>query len=721
MKKILVVTVLALMLGGCATFSPSYKSGNRAELNKNWDEAISLYEKAALYNPREPVYRLALARVKQAAGLDSLQAGRQLAARGKKDEALAAYDKALRYDPLNTLIIAERNALAGTPVVEEKPPLEKIEPPIKLKVKEEKLVLNFPGEAGLRSLFLTLAKTAGVNILFDETFRDIPFTLSLSDVSFDQALNALCTATKNFFRIIDERTLIVVPDVPMKRLQYDINVIRSFPLSNIRAEEILQILQQMLSPQFKAVKVLADKNLNIITVRDTPATIALAAKLIRLWDRPRAEVVINMEFMEVSRTKLRQLGISFDQNGFGLRYGAPPTPTSDSTAGSAASSWVNLKGVNLGQSGNYYASLPVAFLEFLQTDSDTKIIAQPRLRGISDESIETMVGQRIPIPQTTFTPIAAGGINQQPVTSFEYKDIGINVKVKPRVHVEGDITLEMDLEITSLGGTGYANIPVISTRKVKNIIRLKDGETNLLAGLLRDEERKSLTGIPGLQDLPLIGRLFAHEVTNLEQTDVILTITPYIIRRVPVSAEDSKPIWVDLEQPASTSGGGGGGEEDYYEPGAASGRMPPTVDRPEAGGTAQIMFSPGNFELPKGRDFQITVNSRNSQPVGNFSATVTFNPQVMRLKEVTPGVLLRQGGGNMPFFKNIDNASGSCTLGYTSPDMIKGLSGSGPMAILLFESVAPGEGTVTALSVAANGPGGKPVTFEVRPARVVIR
>jgi len=718
MKKILATTMLIALLGSCATFSPWYNQGNRAEMNKNWDEAIALYEKAALFHPNEPVYRLALARVKQAAGLSKLQEARRLARQGKKEEALAAYDQALSYDPLNGLILAERNTLAGVPAVEDKAPLEKIEPPIKLKVKEEKLVLNFPGEAGLRSLFLTLARTAGVNILFDETFRDIPFTISLSEVGFEQALTALCAATKNFYRIIDERTLIVVPDVPMKRLQYELTAIRTFRLSNIRAEEILQMLQQMLSPQFKAVKVLADKNLNIITVRDTPATISLAARLIRLWDRPRPEVIVDMELMEVSRSRLRQLGISLDQNGVGLRYGAPASTSDDSTD---STSWVNLDDLSLGQAGSYFANLPVAYLEFLQTDSDTKIIAQPRLRGVSDESIETMVGQRVPIPQTTFTPIAAGGVNQQPVTSFDYKDIGINVKVKPRVHAEGDITLEMDLEITSLGGTGYANIPIISTRKVKNIIRLKDGETNLLAGLLRDEERKSLTGIPGLMSLPLIGRLFAHEVTNLEQTDVILTVTPYVIRKSPSSAEDAKPIWVDVDQAASTSGGGGAVDYELDEPLSSARRQTPTAERPEAAGPSQIVFSPSNFELPKGRDFQITVNARGSQPVGNFSATVTFNPQIMRLKDAEPGVLLKSGEGSIPFFKNIDNASGTCTLGFTSPDMMKGLSGSGPLAILLFEAVGAGEGTVTALSVAANAPGGKPVPFEVRQSRVVVR
>lgn len=719
MKKSLILLLLAISVSSCATFNASYKMGNEAELNMKWDEAIPLYEKAVLADPREPVYRMALARAKYAASLYYLSAARRLAAEGKKDEALASYDKALLLDPLNSITVEERSALAGNPVPEALPLPETIEPPIKLKLKQEKLVLNFPGEASLRSLFLTLGKAAGINILFDENFRDIPFSISLSDVGFEQALTSLTTATKNFYRIIDEHTVIVVPDNPMKRLQYELNAIRSFRLSNIKAEDILASLQQMLSSQFKAVKVFADKNLNLITVRDTPATIAMAAKLIRLWDRPKGEVVIDLELMEVSRTRLRQLGLYLSPTTTALRYGQPTT--SDSTTTSTDTTiWTNLANLKLGSKSSYFINLPSAVLDLLQTDSDTKLIAQPRLRGISDASIETMVGQQVPIPQTTFTPIAAGGVNQQPVTSYEYKNVGINIKLTPHVHPEGDVTLDMDLEITSLAGTGYANIPIITSRKVKNILRLKDGETNLLAGLLRDDERKSLTGIPGLKSLPFIGRLFSYEVTNLEQTDVILTITPHIIRKIPITAEDAKPIWVDVQQTGGGVSGEEEGEGEELEPEIPE-EEPPARPPREPSDRGQIVFSPVSFELPRNRDFRIMVNIRSPQPLGNLSATISFNNQILKLKDINPGPLMSQAGANAPFLKNIDNASGTCTIGFTSPDMTRGTRVAGPLVFLQFEGVAAGEGTITALNISANAPGGKALNFDVQPSRVVIR
>ncbi len=717
MKKAVLLLCLALAVASCATFDLNYKKGNEAELNMRWDEAIPYYEKAAMADPHEPVYRLALMRAKRAASLFYLAEGRRLAAQGKKDEALAAYDRALLYDPLNALIMAERGALTGQPVPEAVAPPETIEPPIKLKAKEEKLVLNFPAEASLRSLFQTLGKAGGVNILFDENFRDIPFSISLSDVNFEQALASLTAATKNFYRIVDERTVIVVPDNPMKRLQYELNAIRSFPLSNIKAEDILPSLQQMLSSQFKAVKVFADKNLNMITVRDTAATLAMAAKLIRLWDRPKGEVVIDLELMEVSRTKLRDLGLFFDNNTIGLRYGPPPTSTSTSDTTTDTTTWKSLGTVNFGKKDNYFINLPTAYVDFIQTDSDTKLIAQPRLRGISDLPIETNVGQLVPIPQTTFSPIAAGGVSSQPITSFEYKNVGINIKVTPHVHPDGEVTLEMDLEITSLGGTGFGDLPIITNRKVKNTLRLKDGETNLLAGLLRDDERKVLKGIPGLINLPIFGRLFSHEETDIEQTDVILTITPYIIRKVPVTAEDKKPIWVDVQQTGGQAAEGE--EEDMGE--EIPEEITPPARPPEQPSLSQIVFSPGNFELPKNRDFRLTVNVRSGDPLWSFSATVSFNPQVLKLKDVTPGPILSQLGPNAPFLKNIDNASGTCTIGFTSPDMTHGTQAAGPLAILLFEGIASGEANVTAMGVTANAPGGKPLNFDVRPARIVIR
>ena len=565
MKKILPLLLVIGLLWGCAPLSHTYRLGNEAEMNRNWDEAVRHYEKASLEHPKEPVYRLALMRARTSASLDSLQKARALAGMDKRDEAIASYKKALSYDPMNRALFAELEVYAAGPrAAVEKAGEKSLEPPVRLKVSPEKVRLRF-ANAALRSIFQALGKHAGVNFLFDEQFRDVPLTIDLTDRTFEQAVGFLCLASKNFSRIIDERTVIIVPDQPMKRLQYELNAIRTFYLSNLNAQEVQNSLAMMIRTQYKAPSIIVDKNLNSLTVRDTPSAINLAGKLLRTWDKSKGEVIIDLEIMEVSRIKMREFGIDLSQRTIGGRYSGGGEVPEDG--------WFGLKDLDLSKGTNFQISLPTAYLNFLQTDADTKIIAQPRLRGVGSEEIKYLVGQKVPVPQTTFTPFAAGGVSQQPIVNYTYQDVGIDVKIKPRIHTEREVTLELEIKITSISGTGIADIPIITTREVKNVIRLKDGETNLLAGLLKDEERRSLKGIAGLSDIPFLGNLFSSTETSIDQTDVILTITPYIIRTVPLTEEDSRALWVEVE---GLSGGGGGdarpAEEEIVSEAEARGR-----------------------------------------------------------------------------------------------------------------------------------------------------
>jgi len=705
MKKAAALIMIMGALWGCAVLSRSYKQGNAAEINKQWEEAIKYYEKAALENPKEVVYRLALWRAKTSAGLFSAQQARVLAEQGKKEEAVSEYRKALSYDPLNRIYADELAALSPrAPAKKMEPPTEKgIEAPFKLKVTVEKVQLKFT-DAQLRSIFQALGKYGGINFVFDEQFRDVPLSIDLMDRTFEQAMSFLCLASKNFYRPIDEKTVIIVPDQPMKRMQYELNAIKTFYLSNLNAQDVQNSLAMMIRTQYKAPSIIIDKNLNSVTIRDTPNAVNLAEKLLRSWDKSKGEVIIDLEIMEVSRLKMQKLGIDLGLNTISGRYSGNGTYPTDG--------WFGLKDIGLSKSANYQLSLPSMSLQFLETDADTKIIAQPRLRGIGSEEIKYMVGQKVPVPQTTFTPFAAGGVSQQPIVNYNYQDVGIDVKIKPRIHYEKEVTLELEIKITSIGGKGIADIPIITTREVKNIIRLKDGETNLLAGLLKDEERKSLKGIPGLKGVPFLGALFSNTDTTIEQTDVIMTITPYIIRTVPMTEEDSKPLWVDVE-------GFQGQTSDEAVPEEEFSTEEPAPE--EEGGSNYVILNPANFEVPKGREFRVSVDLRTDLEIGNMSLNLSYNPQIIKLKDVTEGGLARQLGEKVPFLKNIDNSAGACTIGLSSPVVGKGIKGGGILAVLVFESVAPGEAAIAITSVSANGPTGQPLQFETNESRVVVR
>lgn len=292
MKKNALLIVIALSFWACVGLTPQYRLGTRAELNKQWEDAIQYYEKASLENPKEPVYRLALGRAKISASLFHLQEARKFIALGKKEEAKAEYAKSISYNPRDTAIVREALAAVAEAPKDTAPRKEKIEFPIKLKAKEENLQLKFPVETSLRSIFLALGKTAGISMIFDEQFRDVPFTTDLTNMTFEQAVRSLCVATKNFYRIVDERTVVIVPDNPIKRIQYEANVIRTFYLSNVVAQDMQNSLISMLRGTAKVPTISSDKNLNSLTIRDTPQVVELAEKLIRAWDKPRGKSVV---------------------------------------------------------------------------------------------------------------------------------------------------------------------------------------------------------------------------------------------------------------------------------------------------------------------------------------------------------------------------------------------------------------------------------------------
>jgi len=704
MKKTMALAIVILWAAAaCATLSPVYRQGVQAEIAKDWDAAIAAYEKASLLNPKEAVYRLALAQAKVKAGIFYTEEARRLLAVGKKDEAAAAYAKALSLNPRDSALAFEAKQALSPEAKKPEPVSTKIEFPIKLKAKEGVLDLRLTSETSLRAVFQSLGRAGGVNIIFDETFRDVPFRTDFTNVTFEKALMSVCQATKNFYRIIDEKTVIVVPDLPNKRTQYEVQCIKTFFLSNASAQDMVASLTNMIRSQGKLPLIFFDKNLNSITVRDTPQIVELAEKLIKLWDKPKGEVIVDIEIMEVSRTRLRQLGVNLDTSNIGVRYGEPPE---DSTT----TQWWNIKGLSLEKASNYYMTLPSAYLQFLESDSDTKIVAQPRLRGVADAEIHELVGERIPVPMTTWNPIAAGGYSQQPVTSFKYEDVGIDITCTPKVHIEKEVTLDMEVKVTSQGGNGYADMPIFNTRELKGSLRLRDGETTMLAGLLRDSERKSVSGIP------LLKRIFGAENATIEQTDIIMTITPHIIRSVPINPEDQNVLWVDVDQ---TSGGNaivdpGLMSLDYMGQDAA--RQP---GRPVSRNV--ILLGPAVLDTTVGREFRMTASVQTEGEIGMISLTLNFNPRIVNIKNVMDGGLGRSLGENAPFLQTFDNAAGTCTIGFNSPQPGKGVRTGGPLASIVFEAKAAGEAVIAVTQCLVADPMGQNLNFQTGQARIRVR
>jgi general secretion pathway protein D len=545
MRRLLLVALLVPALG-CAT-SSAFRSGEKAERLQDYDRAVMEYSRAVQQHPDNVQYVRALGRARLRASTAHANMGRRLAGRGLYEDALGEYRLALDFNPQDAGLAQEirdlearRDAARGVESMQEAKARarEKSLPGLALGPEaQQPLGLVFRG-ASLREAYLALGRAVGVNIVFDPAFEDRPVTLDVRDVPFEQALSALDGAGRTFHRVTDTHLLTVVPDTPAKRREYEQQMVKTLFLSNADVKETIDLLRVVLG----ARRVAPLPGANAITINDTPDKVAAAEHIVDILDKRRAEVVVEVEILEVKRARLKEYGIyltsGLDAQGIqGIAAGVFPNP--DET--------LTVKDNPYDASNLVVTALPGAVVRLLQTDSSTRLLANPQLRITEGQTAEARFGDQVPVPVTVFTSIATGGLAQQPVTSFEYKNVGVNIDITPRVHHDGEVTLELKLDISAVGPAGYQGLPTFNSRVVNSTIRLRDGETNLLAGLILDSERYGLTGLPGVADIPIIGRLFGRNQEEAAQTDIVMTLTPHVLRRPEITEDDLRSFLVGGE------------------------------------------------------------------------------------------------------------------------------------------------------------------------------
>jgi len=533
-----------IVLSGCAT-GAAMRAARLAESQQDFDRAVVEYTKVVRDHPTNRSARASLEQAKLRAAQDHSTRARRLASIGKLEEAVVEYQIASELNPTNAdtqeeLARARSQLRAKISVTEEgktqletiiensmNAPLPGTELPRDIKMPDS-LIFR---EAGSRAVYAAIAQFANLSIAFDPTFREQPITVDLRNVTLEDALNAVALSTRTFWRVTGPQTLTVVPDTPAKRREYEEEVVRTFYLSNADVKETVDILRIVVD----ARRISSVTATNAIVVKDTPERISAAGKIISAIDKARPEVVIDVELLEVDRTTLKE---------YGLQVASPNSPGIDGAA-DVNRTGLTLRDVrNLTQAGMFLTNLPGLYYRLLKTDSATRVLANPQLRTSEGVAAQARWGERVPVPVTTFSPIAAGGVQTQPITSFNYENIGVNIDITPRTHHDDDVSLAVRVEVSSISGTGFGGLPTFGNRTINTVIRLKDGETNMLAGLIRDEERDSLSGIPGLSDIPVVGRLFAHNHKQTQETDIIMTLTPRIVRILDLRAEDLQPFRV---------------------------------------------------------------------------------------------------------------------------------------------------------------------------------
>ena len=800
MRRLTQVSALVLLIAlltGC-TASRAFRRGEGRARVGDWDAAVTYYRTAVQANPDRPEYRIALERAMLNASRVHFDNARALEAKDQLDSALLEYRRTIEFDPGNTQaldrivqlekIIRDRIEAARpkSAIALLREQARQVSPaPLLNPASRAPLDYRFTA-ASLRDILTFLGSATGINVIYDASFNDRPVTATLQG-SIEQVLNTLLSSNALFYTILDERTIVVAQDSAPNRLKYERQVAMTIPLSYADATELVAMLTAVTRTTTGVTippVIFPNKTNNSIIVRATEPVLAVIRELVLTNDKPRAEITLDVEILEVSRSRTKELGLNLSQNQIGGIFSPEKVPpTSNTTDGQPFNVNTITQGVS---TADFYLTVPSAIVKFLQSDVNTRFLAQTQLRGSEGAQLTLKVGADEPYLTTSFSPIAGGGANVNPLSSYTFRTVGINVQATPRlVTDEGDILLDLIMSNDTLGPArlvGGQLAPSFPTRSVTTKLRLRDGESHLLAGLLQDDERRSMKGFPGIMSIPILKDIFSASDDIIAQTDIVMLLTPRIIRTHEYTARDLSPIYVGTNQNFGLTGPPPliatppGEPETAPAPGTAAPQAPAVppqgfpVPTAPLGGTPGQVTSPApqtplqpppttlqpqgqaaplvdpaeqrNLTAPTTTTLAPTGQISVTAPAGDVrvaagpymvpiyassvsrastvTLTVTYNPAVLRMRTVQEGSFLRQAGTNVVFTPNTDAAIGRVDLAFVRTGDKVGASGSGLLAALQFDAVGAGSSQLTISGTLANPTGGAiPVQFV--PATVVVR
>ncbi len=571
------------MAAGCAA-GKAFRQGNVAIKDGDLDQAVAYYRTASQAAPDNPNYKIALERAQLAASRAHFDKAKAYEEQEQLEAARGEYQLASEYDPANRQAAAKVITLDQTirqriEAARPRPAIEGLREraraasaePLLNPASREPLRLSFRN-ANIRDILDALGNASGINVTYDPQVPQTAASVQLDGVTLEQALQQIMAVNQLSYKVTSDRSVLVFPDNAQKHAQYDEQVVQTFYVSHADVTELTQLLSSLIRLPSMAVQpaIQFNKTGNTITVRGTAAVVQIIEKVIQQNDKPRAEIMFDVEILEVNRVRAKQYGLNLSEYALGgilspevspgatttTGGGTGTTGTTSTTSGrSTTPSGVtsppafNLNTLSRGfTTSDFYLAVPTAIVRALESDTQTKLVAKPQLRGAEGNKLTLNLGDEVPIVSTSYTPIATGGVGVNPLNSFQLKPVGINIDITPvRVTLDGDILLDLNVESSSRGSdvnVAGTNYPSFGSRKVGTRLRLRDGESNLLAGLLREDERKSLNGFPGAIRVPILRQLFSNNDQTIGQTDIVMLLTPHILRAPEITEADLRPIYI---------------------------------------------------------------------------------------------------------------------------------------------------------------------------------
>jgi general secretion pathway protein D len=739
--------------------------GQKLRKEGKLDEALAEFEKSYALDPSSSIAEQELRRTLEMIDREN-----------KKGTTAKPEERGLT--PAETAKKEERERVASILPVPELKPLST--QPINLRM------ANQPAKV----LFETVGKLAGINVVFDPDYRNDPNanrpqSVELTNATLDEALDNLAAMTKSYWKPLSANTIFVTNDNQAKRREYEDNVVKVFYLTNLTTPQELSEITTTLRTVTNIQRIFQYNSQNALIIRGTPDQVVLAEKLINDLDKPKSEVVVDVLVMEANRTKSRDLaatlassgaagistGIQFTPRNPVLQGGTTNSNTSTTTGGTTTTnttgtglttglttgtttptqSLISLARIAKISTNDFSITLPGALLQAVTTDRSTKVLQSPQVRAANGQKASLRIGDKVPIASGGIQPFGGtggigGGYGGGLYSQFQFIDVGVNVDITPTVHGTKEVTLKVELEISTvrdridLGGISQ---PVIGQRKVTHEIRIKEGEVSLLGGLMQSQETKALAGIPGLMNIPILRRLFSSESIQHDESELLIALIPHIVRtpdvtdvnlrgiatgtdtvvklnyapkkvdgpaaglapqQAPVAIPGTVPVPATVQPPSPVTGAFGAAPQ---TPGPAPAAQTPPVAPPQTGGppTAQapgvppapaaasglrLVPSPAVINTQAGGTFVVQLDVQNAQNLFASPFHMKFDPQVLRVLDARAGSFMSGDGKQTIFTRNIQNDTGDLTVNLNRVPGAGGISGSGTLVTLTFQAVKPG-------------------------------
>jgi general secretion pathway protein D len=731
-----------------------YKDGQRAEQARDIEKGLELYELALKEDPSDTAFQMSVRRARFAAAAGRIDRAQKLRTAGNVEDALIEFERAFLIDPSSSLAVQEIKRTKAMVDYQRRQgaalrPDEKgqTETQIAKKRSDEKIgtIQAVPelrplsrqvtsltmNNQNVKILYETLGKLTGINVIWDPEYTQPSknYNVDLRNTNLEEALDHLSVMTKTYWKALSSNTIFLTNDNITKRRDYEDNVVKVFYLQNITSVQELNEIATSVRSVTEIRRLYTYNAQNAVIARGTVDQVALVEKLLGDLDKPKPEVLVDVIVMETSTGRTRDLAatiVSGDTPGIKI-YSQPKEAA-------AASALDQLK--NLGYA-DWTVNLPGVLLQAMMSDRNSKVRQTPQIRAADGQKAQLRIGEKVPTASGSFGSGlgvgGVGGVSPLVNTQFQYIEVGVVMDMVPRIHGEDEISMHVELEISNVVeriDIGGIQQPVIGQRKVIHDVRLREGEMNLIGGLVRTTSTKNVSGIPGLMSIPWLGRLFSAEKLETTNSELVIALVPHIVRTQEITPVNMRGVaagndqtvrlaYSTPEDPKATVG---------PIPGAPVATVPTTPDpvspsKPSLPPAApvKLTFQPEGVVTRAGSPVVVTLQVGDAVDLFQAPMQVKYDPKKLKLLAATPGAFLSNDGQRVNFSHDDQPAKGEVSIQMSRVAGAPGLTGNGALLSLTFQTLEAGTTQIGVVDSAMQNSKLQPVPAQKPTVGVEIR